>query len=207
MSDDKILIKLQELLTSSPKSARDFMRALKSDGSMSEDGKKKAVNSALYKLLKDKKVVKTDSTPPMWFVPKVEKTPPSSGDESSEELLTLIFIDISNSPCHTEALKYVGSTVKFYLYANPTYSGHIPNDDANISTTIVPEDTLISTELIVRATTSACAAKAVNRSARILIVSTANALNGLDRMLTITNSDLDVEIIKNGWEGLKLHLE
>ena len=206
MEVDKIVEKIEALLSTAPKSARDFLRALKTDGSLSEDGKKKAVNSALYKLLKEGKAVKTDGTPPFWTKPVVTKSNSGSEDESSEEMITAVFIDI-NSACHNQAIKYASQTVPIYIIANSDFPAELPKSSTNVNVVTVSEGENVNTEIVVRATTFVCAMHAVNRPAKVLIVSSASMMNGIDRMLKTTSSKIEVEIVKDGWETLKLSLE
>jgi hypothetical protein len=207
MQEDKVTLKVEALLSTSPKSARDFLRALKGDGSMSDDGKKKAVNSALYKLLKEGKAVKTDSTPPLWTKPAEEKSASSSDEELGEKKVTAIFIDITNSPCHKEAIKYASQTTPIYLIANEAVEGILPKSCHFISVAFARDGESTSTQLVVTATAFACAMKAVKRASKIVIVSTAGAMNGIDLMLKLVAAPLEVEIVKDGWETLKLLLE
>jgi len=199
--------KVEALLTNKPQSARDILRALKGSGSLSEEQKKKAVNSLLYKLLKDGKAVKTDGTPPFWTKPTTGKSNSGSEDESSEEMVTGVFIDVTNSPCHKEAIKYASETTPVYIFANAEYPAELPKASQFVSVTTTAEGETVSSEMIVRATTFVCAMKAVNRPVKVLIVSSANAMTGLDRMLKVAVPNLDVEVVKDGWETLKLSLE
>jgi hypothetical protein len=58
-------------LKNGQKSARDLVRVLKGGD---EETKKKTINSALYRLQKEGKVVKTETTPPLWSLSTVSKT-------------------------------------------------------------------------------------------------------------------------------------
>ena len=207
MEGDKFIQQVEALLSDSPKSARDFLRTLKGSGSMSEEGKKKAVNSALYKLKKEGKAVSTDSTPPLWTRPKAAKSNSGSEDESSEEEITAVFIDILVFFCHENAIKYAKKDIPIYIVTNYEYPGLLPASSQFVHVDKCPEGVHVSTQLIVTATAFACAMQAIKRPAKILIVSLSNAINGLDTILKIAVPTVKVEIIKDGWEGLRLHLE
>lgn len=207
MEKPSIIDAVEKLLSQAPKSARDFLRALKTDGTMSEEGKKKAINSALYALLKAGKAEKIDSTPPLWTKPKPLATSSGSEDESSEDAITAVFIDITNSPCHENAAKYANKNVPIYVFVNFKHPVEVPQSSQFVSVNATSLDDHVSSEMLVRMTTFACAVGHVNRSAKIVAVSTASALNGLERMLKVANPKIEVEVVKDGWESLKLLLE
>jgi hypothetical protein len=207
MEGDKVLQQVEALLSDSPKSARDFLRSLKKDGLMSEEGKKKAVNSALYKLKKEGKAVATDSTPPLWTRAKTGTSPSGSEDESSEEEITAVFIDVTNSPCHGEAIKYAKKDTPVYIVANHEYPAALPSSSSFVSVKKCAEGVHVMAQLLITATAFACTMQALKRPTKMLIVSLSNMVNSVDDMLKVATPNVKVEIIKDGWEGLRLHLE
>lgn len=207
MEGDKLTEQIQALLSDSPKSARDFLRALKGNGSMSDEGKKKAVNSILYKLKKEGKAVATDSTPPLWTRPKTAKSNSGSEDESSEEEITAVFIDVTNSPCHENAIKYAKKDTPVYIVVNHEYPAALPPSSQFVNVMKCAESVNVASQVLITLTAFACAMQVVKRPTKILIVSLSNAFNGVDDMLKIAAPNVKVELIKDGWEGLRLHLE
>lgn len=207
MEKPSVIDAVEKLLSQSPKSARDFLRALKTDGTMSEEGKKKAINSALYTLLKAGKAEKIDSTPPLWTKPKPVATNSGSEEENFQESIMAIFIDITNSPCHEFALKYAQKSTPMYIFVNDQYPAKVPEGSKFVYVGVSAPDEKVTSEMLVRMTTFVCAMNAIQRPAKIVIVSTSSAFNGIERMLKATSSKIEVEVIKDGWDSLKLLLE
>lgn len=189
-------------LDSTPRSAKEILRELKAGGLKAT---KRDVNSTLYRMLKEGTVAKTNDEKPLWT--KIGAELVKKEESSEEDVNTAVFIDISNSPCHIEAARFASRHCAIYIFAQNAYGGELPAHRAYVHSQRLAPNHTISTAIIVRATTFVCAMQQLKQPSRIIVVSKSNAFDGLKEALTITSQLCEVEIVREGWDELKMHLE
>lgn len=202
MEEISLSDRILRTLNAQGQSARDIVKKLQD-----KNIKKSDVNSILYKLKNEGKVEKSDSSPPLWIKISSKETKNSSDSDEEDRTTTVVFLDVGNSHCQMETVKYASSNVVVYGFVPLGFGGEIPENDRSVNFTILEEGQNIAIAMAVRITTLVCALESVKRPSEILIVSKSNMFDGIESMLNLTSKLAKITIIKNGWEGLKLYLE
>lgn len=87
-----------------------------------EQGLKSAVNRALYAMEKEELVYKIDATPPLWRIRVSSPSNEVAAAKGENRQLTIVYIDVDNSPCLKEAVDYAKDNVFVVAFASPAYN-------------------------------------------------------------------------------------
>lgn len=201
-----------QMLTVSPTAAKDLVKRINC-GSDRVPTTKQKVNSALYDLLKNNKVTRIDSTPPLWVHNPKELAMGDSRALEEDSVQTLIFIDTTNSACHQEAVKYADHDHLIWLYSKELAPPWNVEESEYVKLQpLLQSNETISTAMILDIALFSGYHWGGNKfSLHIIIVSKSSAFQGFDKMLEdrlrSSKYPCQADIIVDGWDSLKLLLE
>lgn len=90
-----------------------------------EQGLKSVVNKYLYALEKQKTVTKIDGTPPLWYRSAAIIVEVANNDIHTQSM-TYVYVDVDNTHCLGDVVKYASPDVHVVAYASPAYNHFIP---------------------------------------------------------------------------------
>ncbi len=169
------------------------------------DVKKSDVNKALYTMLKNKRVIKYDGTPPMWQNADIKEPEP---DVRTGERM-YVMIDVANSPCFEEASKYASEAVRIHAIAPLEYNGY---KGSEVGYTYFNQLKTKSTGAVAisfcKHMTQICKLQEINSTGKpidisFLVVSKDKTMATVAEIVASEYS----EVLTNGWDDLRLHLE